>query len=62
MKTTLKSEKEAAFLLGISRPTLLRLRQSGAIAFHRVASRVLYSEEQLDAFLRATERQARARA
>lgn len=57
MDKTLLSEPKAAKRLGISRPTLLRLRQSGAIGFYRIASRVLYDEQiHLMPFLEKNER------
>ena len=52
----LLSEKEAALRLGVSRPTLLRLRQRGEIGFFRVATRVLFSEAHLQEFLSRAER------
>lgn len=55
-QSSLMSEKQAAQRLGISRPTLLRLRRRGAIGFFRVATRVLFSEEHLQDFLARVER------
>lgn len=50
------SEREATVRLGVSRTTLLRAREAGRIRFFRICTRVLYSEEQLDEFLAACER------
>lgn len=48
----LYSEAEAAARLGISKPSLLRLRRDGRIGFYRVGVRVVYSEaEHLRPFL-----------
>ena len=52
------SEKEAARLLNLSRPTLLKLRQKGKIAHYREGSRVLYSPAHLTAYLKSIERAA----
>lgn len=41
------SEAKVAKALGVSRTTLLRLRNSGAIRFYRIGHRVLYSEAHL---------------
>jgi excisionase family DNA binding protein len=38
------SEAEAAVRLGISKPSLLRLRGEGRIGYYRIGSRVVYSE------------------
>jgi excisionase family DNA binding protein len=38
------SEAEAAVRLGISKPSLLRLRRDGRIGYYRIGSRVVYSE------------------
>lgn len=44
-------EDEAAALLGLSRPTLHRLRRNGRLPFVRVGSRVLYRMRDLERFL-----------
>lgn len=52
------SEAEAAVRLGISRPTLLRLRKDGRISYYRIGARVVYSEARhLRPFLDSCERQ-----
>lgn len=50
------SEKEAAQRLGVARITLLRLRQRGAIGYHRIGTRVVYSAGQLREYLDSVER------
>jgi len=52
----LLSQKEAVTRLGVARITLLRARQAACIRVFRIGTRVLYSEEQLAAFLKACER------
>jgi excisionase family DNA binding protein len=53
------SEAEAAVRLGISRPTLLRLRKDGRISYYRIGARVVYSEARhLRPFLESCERQS----
>lgn len=56
----LYSEREAAEKLGISRITLLRMRQAKRISFFRIGTRVLYSEDHLRTFLSNCERQGKA--
>jgi excisionase family DNA binding protein len=52
------SEAEAAARLGISRPTLLRLRKESRIGYYRIGARVVYSEDKhLRPFLDSCERQ-----
>ena len=53
---SLLSEKQAAAKLGISRITLLRLRQAGRVRFFRIGARVLFSSEHLHEFLSSVER------
>jgi excisionase family DNA binding protein len=48
---TLLSQKVVAARLGISRPTLLRLRRRGEIAYFKIGARILYSEETVREFL-----------
>lgn len=60
-KTTqgLLSEMEAARRCGISRITLLRMRQAGKISFYRIGTRILFSEIHINEFLNRAERRAR---
>lgn len=51
----LRSAREAAEQLGISKPTLCRLMQRGEISFYKVGSRVLFSDEHISAFLASCE-------
>jgi len=44
------SEAKAAKVLGVSRTTLFRLRNSGAIRFYRIGYRVLYSAAQIQEY------------
>ncbi len=53
----LKNENEAAKFLNVSRQTLIRLRKAGQISYYRIAKRVLYGQEQLEAFLVSTNQQ-----
>jgi excisionase family DNA binding protein len=53
----LLSEKQAAQKLGISRITLLRMRQASRIGYYRIGTRVLFSEEaHIRPFLESVER------
>jgi excisionase family DNA binding protein len=56
------SEREAAARLGISRPTLLRLRRRGVIGHFRIGARILYSEDALGEFLSAAYKRRRVQA
>lgn len=50
------SEKEAASFLGISRSTLIRLRNSNQIKCYRIGCRIVYDiEEHLTKFLKQCE-------
>ena len=49
------SEREAAAVLGVSRVTLLRLRQRKAISHMRVAYRVVYRPEHLRSFMESAQ-------
>lgn len=53
----LRNENEAAKYLNVSRQTLTRLRKAGRISYYRIAKRVLYGQEQLEAFLSSTAQQ-----
>jgi excisionase family DNA binding protein len=52
----LLSEREAAKRLGVSRITMLRMRQDGRIKFYRIGARVLFADEHLRDFLATVER------
>lgn len=58
-KEGLLSEVEAARRCGVSRITLLRMRQAGKIAFYRIGTRVLFSESHIGDFLSRVERKAK---
>lgn len=55
--TGLKNEKDAAIYLNISKQTLIRLRKAGRIGYYRIAKRVIYGQEQLEAFLTSADQQ-----
>lgn len=50
------SEGEAARQLGVCRMTLHRLRHAGRIGHYRIGTKVLYTQQQIDDFLAASER------
>lgn len=52
----LLGEKQAAKMLGVSRPTLLRIRKKGEIRFYEYGGRIRYKTEFLDEYLKRTER------
>lgn len=56
MTDGLLSEREAAKRLGVSRITMLRMRQDGRIKFYRIGTRVLFGDEHLRDFLASVER------
>jgi hypothetical protein len=58
---TLMDERKAALTLGVSKITLLRMRQRGAIGHYRIGSRVVYSHNHLNDFLQTCERKRKAR-
>ncbi len=58
MMSQLLTEKEAAVFLRISGVTLWRERTKGKIAFHRVASRIVYTQEDLENYLNRNKREA----
>ena len=52
------TDKEAAVYLRISQITLWRLRKAGKISFHRAASKLIYTQADLDNYLQSTKRDA----
>jgi hypothetical protein len=56
MQRLLFSEREVVESLHLSRTTLWRLRRSGQLRYHRIRSKVFYSEEQLGDLKRSSER------
>ncbi len=52
------TDKEASDFLRISQTTLWRERKSGKITFRRVASKIVYLREDLDAYLNRNRRDA----
>jgi excisionase family DNA binding protein len=55
---TTYTEQQAAKAIGVHPITLSRARTAGTIRFHRIGRRVVYSEQQIRDFLKATERNA----
>ncbi|HEV7646108.1 MAG TPA: helix-turn-helix domain-containing protein [Pyrinomonadaceae bacterium] len=54
------TDKEASDFLRISQTTLWRERKGGKITFRRVASKIVYLREDLDAYLNRNRREATA--
>ncbi len=52
------TDKEASDYLRISQVTLWRERKKGKIAFRRVASKIVYLQEDLDSYLAQNKREA----
>ena len=52
------TDKEASDYLRISQVTLWRERKKGKISFRRVASKIVYLQEDLEAYLESTKRNA----
>jgi excisionase family DNA binding protein len=52
----LYSAKETVALLGISRPTLSRLQQKGAIGCYKIGVRTLFAQKHIEDFLAKHER------
>ncbi len=52
------TDKEASLYLRISQVTLWRLRRDGMISFHRAASKIIYTQADLDNYLQSTKRSA----
>ena len=55
----LYSAKETVALLGISRPTLSRLQQKGAIGCYKIGVRTLFAQKHIEDFLARHERMPR---
>lgn len=52
------TDREASFYLRISQVTLWRERKKGKISFRRVASKIVYLQEDLDNYLNRNKREA----
>ncbi|MCA1622728.1 MAG: helix-turn-helix domain-containing protein [Acidobacteria bacterium] len=52
------TDKEAAAYLRISQVTLWRERKKGKISFRRAASKIIYTQADLDNYLQSTKRDA----
>jgi predicted site-specific integrase-resolvase len=55
---TIFTDKEASKFLRISQVTLWRERKKGKISFRRVASKIVYLKEDLEAYLNQNKREA----
>ncbi len=52
------TDKEASDYLRISQVTLWRERKRGKISFRRAASKIIYTQNDLDNYLQSTKREA----
>ncbi len=52
------TDREAAEYLRIGQTTLWRLRKTGKISFRRAASKIIYTQADLDNYLQSTKREA----
>ncbi len=52
------TDREAAAYLRIGQTTLWRLRKNGKIAFSRAASKIIYTQADLENYLKSTKREA----
>ncbi len=52
------TDKEASDYLRISQVTLWRLRKTGKISFRRAASKIIYTQTDLENYLQSTKREA----
>ncbi len=50
------TDREAAEYLRIGQTTLWRLRKAGKISFRRAASKIIYTHNDLEAYLNSTKR------
>lgn len=50
------SEREFAKAVGLSRVTIWRLRLKGLVPHYQIGSRILYSQQHIDQFLKAHEK------
>ena len=58
MKIQIYTDKEASELLGISQVTLWRERKKGKITFRRIASKIIYLQQDIDEYLERNKREA----
>ncbi len=52
------TDREAAEYLRIGQTTLWRLRKAGKISFRRAASKIIYTQNDLESYLNSTKRDA----
>ncbi len=57
-QTQIYTDKEASDYLRISQVTLWRERKKGKISFRRAASKIIYTQTDLDNYLQSTKREA----
>lgn len=57
-QTKIYTDKEASEYLRISQVTLWRERKAGKITFRRVASKIIYLQEDLENYLNRNKREA----
>ncbi len=57
-KQEVYTDKEAAEYLRVGQTTLWRLRKTGKISFRRAASKIIYTQTDLDNYLQSTKREA----
>jgi hypothetical protein len=58
MEKRIYTDKEASSFLRISQVTLWRERKAGKITFRRVASKIVYLQEDLENYLNRNKREA----
>ncbi len=56
--TQIYTDKEASAYLRISQVTLWRERKKGKISFRRAASKLIYTQDDLESYLKSTKRNA----
>ncbi len=57
-KQEVYTDKEAAEYLRVGQTTLWRLRKTGKISFRRAASKIIYTQTDLENYLQSTKREA----
>ena len=56
---TIFTEQECSDRIGLSRPTLWRLRSAGKISYYKVGTRVFYDQKHIEEFWQRQERRVR---
>ncbi len=52
------TSREASIILRVSTITLWRERKAGRLSFHRAASKIIYTRQDLDSYLERNKREA----